>query len=63
MKDWFLALDLADRALANPDLGRAVAHHKNWFFPAKAASGVPIEYRQAVDGGLRLVGGPGCPGR
>jgi Nucleotidyl transferase AbiEii toxin, Type IV TA system len=46
---------LADRALANSDLGRAVAHNKNWFFPAKAASGVPIEYRQAVDGGLRLV--------
>ena len=46
---------LAATALADPDLSRVVARHKSWFFPAQDASGFPIDYMQAINGGLRLV--------
>jgi len=46
---------LATQALADPDLGRVVAHHKNSFFRVKDASGRPIDYVEAIEGGLRLV--------
>ena len=46
---------LATEALADPDLGLAVAHRKNCFFRAKDAAGHPIDYVEAIEGGLRLV--------
>ncbi len=46
---------LATQALADPGLGRAVAHHKNCFFRVKDTSGRPIDYVEAIEGVLRLV--------
>jgi hypothetical protein len=46
---------IAARALADRDLGAAVARHKTWFFAEKDSSGQIIDYGKAVTGGLRLV--------
>lgn len=48
----FAASAFADRALA-----AAVAHHKSMFFTEKAADRTTIDYKTAVNGGLRLVPG------
>ena len=42
-------------ALADRQLGSAVARHKSMFFAEKAADGALIDYDRAVHGGLRLV--------
>jgi hypothetical protein len=46
---------IAAAALADRQLGRAVARHKSMFFAEKAADGTLIDYDRAVHGGLRLV--------
>ena len=46
---------LAKAAAADRALARAVAEHKSWFFAEKDADRKAIDYRAAVDGGLRLV--------
>jgi len=43
------------RALADRELGRAVARHKTMFFSEKAADRSVIGYRRAVGGALRLM--------
>lgn len=45
----------ASRAIADPDIAIAVAHHKTAFFPEKDRDGKIIDYAAAVSGGLRLV--------
>jgi hypothetical protein len=42
-------------ALADRQLGSAVARHKNMFFTEKAADGALVDYDTAVNGGLQLV--------
>lgn len=42
-------------ALADRQLGSAVARHKSMFFAEKAADGALVDYEAAVNGGLRLV--------
>jgi hypothetical protein len=46
---------IAAAALADRQLGSAVARHKSMFFVEKAADGALIDYDRAVHGGLRLV--------
>lgn len=46
---------IADRALADRDLGRRVAAHKFKFFREKSATGTVVDYQIAVEGGLSLV--------
>ncbi len=46
---------IAAAAIADRDLGLAVARHKSMFFAEKAAHRSPIDYMAAVSGGLRLV--------
>ncbi|MCG2631483.1 nucleotidyl transferase AbiEii/AbiGii toxin family protein [Bradyrhizobium sp. WYCCWR 13023] len=46
---------IADAALADRDLAKAVAEHKTWFFAAKDSRGEVIDYQKAVNGSLRLV--------
>lgn len=45
----------AEPALENRAIADAVARHKGWFFPSKDASGNPVDYAAAVNGGLCLV--------
>ena len=42
-------------ALADRQLGSAVARHKSMFFAEKTADGTLVDYDRAVHGGLRLV--------
>jgi len=44
-------------ALADRQLGSAVARHKSMFFAEKAEDGALVDYDTAVNGGLRLVPG------
>lgn len=46
---------IARAALADRDLGFAVARHKAMFFVENAADGRRIDYAAAISGGLRLV--------
>jgi hypothetical protein len=46
---------IADQAFADRKLAKAVAEHKTWFFVEKAPDGQVIDYRRAVNGGLKLV--------
>lgn len=46
---------IAELAIANRGLARAVARHKSVFFAEKDSSGSQIDYEAAVSGGLRLV--------
>ncbi|MBX6364488.1 MAG: nucleotidyl transferase AbiEii/AbiGii toxin family protein [Gemmatimonadetes bacterium] len=46
---------IAAAALADRELARAVARHKQWFFAAKDLEGKVISHDAAVDGALRLV--------
>lgn len=46
---------IADAALADRDLAKAVARHKSMFFAENNADGVKIDYHAAVQGALRLV--------
>ena len=46
---------IAQSALADRELGFAVARHKAMFFVENAADGRRIDYAAAVSGGLRLV--------
>lgn len=48
---------LADAAVADRDLAKAVARHKGMFFAEKAADRSPIDYLAAVNGALQLVPG------
>jgi hypothetical protein len=45
---------VAEAAIADRAVAKAVAEHKTLFFPAKA-DGVEIDYHAAIDGGLKLV--------
>ena len=45
----------AASALTMRDVADRVARHKGWFFPAKDAGGVVIEYASAVGGQMRLI--------
>ncbi|MHC8509355.1 MAG: nucleotidyl transferase AbiEii/AbiGii toxin family protein [Rhodospirillales bacterium] len=45
----------AARAFADRTLAAEVAAHKSWFFAEKDKDGGTIDYRAAVNGGLRLV--------
>ncbi|MCQ8280094.1 nucleotidyl transferase AbiEii/AbiGii toxin family protein [Acetobacteraceae bacterium KSS8] len=47
--------EIAVAALADRQLGSAVARHKSMFFAEKAADGTLVDYDRAVHGGLRLV--------
>jgi hypothetical protein len=49
------AAGIAAVALADRDLGKKVADHKNRFFLVKDADGERIDYQNAIKGGLRLV--------
>lgn len=49
------AAGLADSAIADTALAKAVADHKSIFFAEKGPDGEPIDYHAAVSGGLRLV--------
>lgn len=49
------AAGFADAAIADKDLAIAVADHKSIFFAEKSTSGLQIDYRAAVSGGLCLV--------
>ena len=46
---------IAAAALADRQLGSAVARHKSMFFAEKGADGTLVDYDAAVNGGLRLV--------
>ncbi|MBF0334978.1 MAG: nucleotidyl transferase AbiEii/AbiGii toxin family protein, partial [Alphaproteobacteria bacterium] len=46
---------LAQAAVADRELANAVARHKGMFFAEKAADRAPIDYTEAINGGLRLV--------
>ncbi len=46
---------LADTAIADRELARAVARHKSMFFSEKAANRTAIDYAAAVNGSLQLV--------
>jgi hypothetical protein len=46
---------IAAAALADRQLGSAVARHKSMFFAEKAADGTLVDYDRAIHGGLRLV--------
>jgi hypothetical protein len=46
---------IAAAALADRQLGSAVARHKSMFFAEKAADGALVDYDRAVYGGLHLV--------
>jgi len=46
---------IAERALADRDLGHSVADHKTWFFREPGPDQNPIDYHAAVDGDLRLM--------
>ncbi|WP_028745419.1 nucleotidyl transferase AbiEii/AbiGii toxin family protein [Rhizobium mesoamericanum] len=46
---------LAEAAFADRELANAVARHKGMFFAEKAADRTPIDYAEAVNGGLQLV--------
>jgi hypothetical protein len=46
---------VAAAAMADRDLGNAVADHKAKFFPAKDSHAAPVDYHAAIDGHLRLV--------
>lgn len=41
--------------ISRRDIARHVAEHKSWFFSAKAADDSTVDYRQVVEGNLRLV--------
>jgi hypothetical protein len=45
----------AASALTMRDVADRVARHKGWFFPAKDAGGMVIEYASAVGGKMRLL--------
>jgi hypothetical protein len=49
------AFGFADAALANREVATAVARHKAMFFAERDSNGIPIDYDQAVSGGLHLV--------
>lgn len=49
------ACGIAERAVANRQLGADVAEHKQRFFREKDADGREIDYSAAINGGLRLV--------
>ena len=49
------AAGLADAAIADKPLARAVAEHKSAFFAEKNTQGEVIDYHAAVAGGLQLV--------
>jgi hypothetical protein len=49
------AFGFADAALANREVATAVARHKALFFAERDSNGMPIDYDQAVSGGLHLV--------
>lgn len=49
------AAGVVARAAANRDLANQVATHKAVFFAEKTAVGEPIDYTEAVNGGLKLV--------
>lgn len=44
-----------DAAIAEPQLGRQVAAHKQMFFECRSVDGRVIQYADAVQGGLRIV--------
>jgi hypothetical protein len=46
---------IAAAALADRQVGSAVARHKSMFFAEKGADGTQVDYDAAVNGGLRLV--------
>jgi hypothetical protein len=48
-------LGIAGRAFDDTSLAHAVADHKARFFAEKDRDGVSVDYRAAVEGGLRLV--------
>ena len=49
------AAGLADAAIADNELARAVARHKASFFPEKHSNGALIDYAAAVSGNLRII--------
>lgn len=46
---------IADEAIADTELARDVAHHKQLFFAEKGQDGEAIDYSQVVSGGLLLA--------
>ncbi len=46
---------IADRAINDPLIAKAVAQHKTRFFLEKDMSGTVIDYERAISGGLKLV--------
>jgi hypothetical protein len=49
------AFGFADAALASREVATAVSRHKAMFFAERDSNGIPIDYDQAVSGGLHLV--------
>ncbi|HXN16271.1 MAG TPA: nucleotidyl transferase AbiEii/AbiGii toxin family protein, partial [Usitatibacter sp.] len=54
------AAGFADAAIADKDLGKAVADHKSTFFAEKDPEGNAINYHAAVSGKLRIVPSDGA---
>ncbi len=57
------AAGFADRAIADRAIATAVAEHKTAFFAEKNGAGKPINYHDAVSGGLQLVPSDGALSR